>query len=678
LPRISSAIPATQIVVPDEGEFGFSSITPAGGTLTNLTGLGWSRRTGIVWSAVDPDPGSGNYVWDDMDEEVANALLYGYSMFFVIKTGHADGITDDACSALAISSFKGDGESNRLVSCPIKTAYEPEWRNFIRAIIRRYGKGPGGEAYTGLTDAFRLNIQIENEATSKKFWNIDIESDGVLAAQSYIRVLKQAYLAKTEENATNVDIILQGIPTPDKIGTCIWTPDAAGENCQIPRNRRMTRFADEVMKYPQWFDAVDVHFFSYMTFLPRSIQTGMRWLRWAAKRHGWDLSEKKLYCLEWTPAFIKHVGAKDGAVEAFTGSPDGSHAYFPYSSDFNNVPYLDLPVLVDEDGVHQDEDTIPPCYFSGVYSGVSLKTFAVSVRDEDAALTPQQYRWTDDYQGDGINGALTTWSSPQDMDTDAVVLTEGVSIRWDATTGHDAPFGVGTLAHPSGGVTDIETIAYYYDNLDFIESDTTIPIGNRTPKYKVWFDQEEAMDYPKALCEMLVEGITKFSYVKFPNYFPGYSWDARWWKWHGIIRYTGGTQDNPTFYAKNSYWCHNQFVAATAGYTSVSRDSRIAGVTMFRFNFAVAEPVYMCWATPGNTLDDPDHIDGALTITPVAVAFADLFGWTTARVTQFNTVLDGSNNPTYTTTTISGATTYSVGAFTTPLYNIPLIVEKVA
>lgn len=647
---VAAALPAPQ--------YGFSSLFTGGGVTNDLVSLDWNRRTGVVWNEVEETPGSGVYDWSVLDVLAQNAITYAYGLFIVVKVGHHATYSEAACFAAANGSFKGDGESNRLVSCPIKSSYLVAWRNFIRAIIRRYGKGPGGDAMPGLTSGFQIELQIENEATSKKFWNIDITGDGKTAAENYIKVLAQAYLAKQLESATT-KIILAGVAVPEKISLCTLDPTASGENCSIDRNRRPISFMDEVMRYPQYFDAVDMHLFSYQYFLPLSVPNAMAWLRALARKNGWNIGDKAVYACEWTPAFIKHAGAK-------TGGPDAMKAIYPYASDFDPVGYLSAASLYDSSG-NLVVDGVPPAYFSGDYNGTNDRTFALLMSAANGALSPQQYQWTSNYTG--INS--TVWQGPIACATTPTLLAFGVSVTWDAVDGHSAPFAVAAPAHPDTDPVTIDTIEYYYENLDFLENDASLPANIKDPKHKDWFDAEEAIDLPKAYCAMLVEGIRKFVFIKFPNYFPSFSWDEKWWKFHGVIRYTGGTTDVPVWHKKPSYHAHNQFVNATAGFVGITKFFAVAGTTAYQFTFSSGSPVYMFWAKPTNTLDDPNYNGGNVALASVNVAFANELGWTTALASEFVTDLDASKNPVYTTYTVSGASTVSVG-------NIPLIVTKVA
>ena len=655
-----------------EVQMGYSAIIgTSAGSLTGLSEMQWSRRTGIIWEETEVPPGSESYDWDELDEEVLKSITNSYGLVVVVKTGHASGVVDQDCYDATIGSFTGDGESNRLLSCPIVASYLPKFKTFIRAMIRRYGKGPGTEAMTGMNSTFRLCIEIENEAASRGYWNRDIMADGTLAAQNYIPALQAAYDAKTEESASNVVIVLCGIVRLENLAACDADVAASDESCSLAKNIRLLAFVKEILKHPEYFDAIDVHFFNYYYFMPFSVERGMAWLRNQCRANGYELSDKQVFCLEWTPAFLGRVRENDGR--------DAVQSYFPYSGDavFVGAPYLDEPIMLDENGVVDPEDVPLPCYFEGLYTGSTQKTLAVAMTVAGSALTPQQFISTLDYQGDGLSGTETSWSSPVAVSASPILLTdpgtpagEGIYVVWDTTKTYGGPFGVGSVAYPSGTPAGPETLIYYYLNLDFLELPP--PEGlSMDSKYRKWFETEEALDMLKVLCLLIENGVERTVFIKFHNYYPGYSWDAAFWKWHGLIRVTGGTVDSPTIVKKPSWYVHLMWETYVAGYIGMNPYYIADGVTCYQFNYTGGVPRYIMWATPTNTLDSTTYDGGDVALAAVNVALANALGWTTAIAREVVTTLDGSNDPVYTTHTVSGASTVSIG-------NIPKIVIKVA
>ncbi len=679
LPDPSTTKPFDEIEPPafEQAQFGFSSLFTLPQFLLGLEGLDFERVAGIVWEDIEDPPGSGNYDWSIIDHYVIPACANGYNIHIVLKTGHPQGLVDEACydKALTFTGTSTGVSGNRLVSCPLLPEHLSKIRDFYRAVIRRYCKGPGGSAMPGMTSGFRMHIQPENEATSKIFWNIDITSDGALAAQHYSILLKTAYEAKLLEGATNCKIILQGFPQVDNTAECIYDLDWIGRNCNTPATIRLRTFTQEILKYPQYFDVVDVHWFNYFYFLPGRVKKGTDWLRNECLRNGWDLSSKELWCNESTPAMISDPGATADGPEVLA-------AFYPYAADVvGSNGYLEPTVLYDSEG-NIDEEGEPPCYFFGDYNANDIdRTFAIYMDDTTGAASPQQFYWTRNFVG--ING--TTWNGPVSCSLTPIALEFNVSVQWSATTGITYPFAVSSRAHKSTLPVTQDLLRYYYSNLDFLENDTSLSAAMQNPKHRIWFEAEEGIEVPKNLCDLMVNGYKRIAYIKFQNYFPGFSWDSLWWRFHGVVRLTGGTgPSDATFVHKPSWHSRNQLITFIDGHTGVNLWNGIAGVTGYQFNFANNIPKYVLFTTATNTLDDPNRADGAVICTDVTVAIQQVLGWTTARITEFvyEVIADVA---TVVTTTKTGAATYTIGDRTHTVSGSPvthksvaIMVEKVA
>jgi hypothetical protein len=650
-------------------ELGFFSITPTGGTLTNLPGVEWTRETGILWAEVERPPASGNYVWDvpypgnsgTLDGTVMAAVNNGLNIVLVLKSGHPQGFVDDACYTAASENSSND--FNKQVSCPILPEFETAWRNWVRAIIRRYGKGKYSYgAMPGLTDSFTLALEIENEAADGNFWNPDVLSDGKLAAENYLRLLKQSYLAKQLEEWDG-EIILSGLTLMERTARCANNPDLAG--CDANYDTRNRVFTEEILRHPQYFDAIDIHFFNYYYFLPFDIPNAMAYLRQLMALNGYT---KPIYALEFTssiPIWLRNRGG------ANVYSP-----HFPYITEFGPLGYLDDQVA---ESLAPNSGPIELSFGGNYGAGESILEIQTAFPPDGRTIYAVRFRgvndglfdffdWTEDYRQAGAPGPPTVWIRDIEMfSPNANYLSHGVSVLWGQAQNHTGDFAVGALAHPRSEEHDdvrearLDAVLYYYQNLDFLELPPEDPpyLGiNADPKYREWFEKEDAEDYPKVVCTMLAEGITRFVHVGFHHYFPGYVWSNRWWKWHGVIRYTGGTQAVPVYVRTPMWWSHQQLMNAITGYSGVSEFALDPSVTCFQLNFANAESKYIFWSKPtGTTASSYDPADPTVVSTTIPVNIALAAGWNSATINEIVKALDGSNNPIYTTTTVSSAAT---------------------
>ena len=634
---------------------GFFAISPVGGTLTGLGQVKWSRHTGLLWEQIEPGF-DGKYTWTELDNLVDIGVAYGYSLVFVLKSGHPEGIVDDACYTAA-KDYSGS-EFNENISCPLKSTSESIWRNMIRAVIRRYGFGSRSE-YAGLPDWFEIAIQIENESGDLEFWNPAILRDGKEAAAGYIRMLRQAYMAKQMESWTG-DIILCGLTLADRIARCTYNNDISG--CTSNFDTRNRTFSYEIFAYPQYFDAFDIHNFNYNLFYPTNIYEGKAWVDWVCRQHGYSSSDKKFFCLESTGGILISIGAR-GAKHAF-----GTH--FPFIADFQNISYLEDPSYLSE-----GENSGPfDAYFLGTYTGLAQKIFAVKATEASLSISPDAYWYTDDYQQDGLNGGLTTWSGPVTMSIDIPQLIgDGISVLWGSRNDHQGTFGISAVAHPAGepGTVDFDVLKYYYQNLDFAELPPPDGISADS-KYREWFEAEDSRDWLKVHTLIRSMGASRLIHTQFHDFFPGYGWKNIWWRWHGIIRYTSGDLDNPAFIKKPLWHAYQQAEQKLWNAIAIN-EHLIDGTTntkCYEYVFATGNPVFVCWTqatgVPAGSIYGPLQ---TITLMTENIAFANAFGWSSAKVTEVIKELDGSNDPITVTTTISGATTYA-------LTYTPVFVEK--
>jgi len=325
--------------------WGFFAISEVGDPLKDLPLVSWSRRTGLMWSKLELPPGSGRYDWNYMDGLVGKAQENDVNLVFVLKTGSPPEASEAACyqeaargggagggsrpprgrehpgpgphrrrgGAGAGGAEGGDPESRgeretNTTSCPIRDDYLPAWKRLVAAVIERYD-GDGKDDMPRLARGFRLDIEVENEAGYRVFWD-PAEPDGTRAAKAFLPLLRAAYEAKESANPAT-RIIAPGITQPQTLARC--ATNLRGKECSDPLYVRNRDFAEEVLKHPQYFDAVDVHFFNYFRFDPDFIPDGIRWVRDQMRRAG---GEKPIYSLEWTGAMMMNV-KRDGHEQEF-------------------------------------------------------------------------------------------------------------------------------------------------------------------------------------------------------------------------------------------------------------------------------------------------------------------------------------------------------------------------
>jgi hypothetical protein len=650
---------STGVKQPIEVSYGLFAVLPQGGTLDGLTQITLTRRTVNLWAENELPPGSGNFDWTSMDGFVQAAQEINCDLVLVLKTGHPEGVVDDVCYAAAIGNIDED-QPNR--SCMIKPAYEAGFKNWISNIIRRYTPGDA-LAMPGLSASLRVSLEIENEAASSAFWNPHQVGDGVSAAADYIRLLELAYAAKTALDSS-MEIILAGLEQLDQVQRCTLDPTSLPP-CSGTGIKRRVEFATAVLARPDIFDAFDIHIFDFYRLMPNSIFHTIAYLRARMDEHGYT---KPIYVLEWTSGYMGNIRRRD-AGEAFG-------AYFPYSSDFDSVPYIEYPpTIVADDGSGPWDAAFGGTFTGGLSPTTGLpRIYAVAVRPENIPFYPDRFYWTDDYQGDGADGGLTAWQGPLPMESErgGTPLSYGVFVIWNTNEDHNANdpltlrFAIGTHAFPAGaGEANIAAIAAAYSNLNYD------PQGAHPEyvTYSLWFDAENARQHIKDLVTMLSLGVTKIIHVQFHEWFPGYFWDVAWWKWQGFIRYTGGTVEDPIFLRLPRFYAHQQFEQRVAGYTALAGFSLGAGISCYKFTSAAGVPTWIAWSRPEGAPQWGEYSAGDSVTVPVFdVAVADLLGLDSVTAIEVPVALDGSDDPIIPTSIVLPGQTLPIGD--TPVYLI--------
>jgi hypothetical protein len=308
----ASATPA-----PGSAAWGFFNYT--GDFASGLTNARLARATGIVWSTVERQPGSGTFDWGDLDARVRSAQAAGFSGVLVLKAGNGSAFSDPACFQ-RVQSAPDDAFSNgrALSSCPIRPEMEAAWGRMVGALVERYD-GDGQADMPGLTGAARVDVQVENEAANSELWDYG-ETDRVASADRYLRLLELAYQAK-QSASPGTQIILAGLVQPNLLARCDGQPGAPG--CGAVTVQRNLAFTRRILTRPALFDAVDVHVFVYYHFEPDYVDAAVGWVVGQMQQLGY---QKPVYGLEWTGAMMLHV-AGEGHIGEFGG-------YFPYSGEF--------------------------------------------------------------------------------------------------------------------------------------------------------------------------------------------------------------------------------------------------------------------------------------------------------------------------------------------------------
>ena len=281
--------------------------------LENLSNVNWSRITRMLWSELELPPGSGNYNWEFMDGLVKDAQEDGYNLVFELKTGVGIQFSEINCLLNAI--IQCSSQCLKSQSCPIKPDYDIYWQELVYNIVERYD-GDGKSDMPDLSNSFRLDIQIENEAGNPANWAFDEREDGMRAAEEYIHLLKISYEAKNKANqATN--IILTGITDPVFLARCDEMPDES--YCTTEFHMRNRDFTSEILKYPQYFDVVDVHLFLYFKFDHSYIADSLNWVKEQMELSG---QSKPIHVLEWTGSSMLMVSNQNLSTEF-------ANAFFP-------------------------------------------------------------------------------------------------------------------------------------------------------------------------------------------------------------------------------------------------------------------------------------------------------------------------------------------------------------
>jgi len=300
-----------------------------------LTNARLGRQTGLVWTVMEPVPGTGNYDWSDLDIMVRNAQSAGQNVVFELKTGNGAAFSEPDCfrrvDGAAPSALP---MGRRLASCPIRPDMETAWGRMIGEVVERYD-GDGTRDMPGFSRNIRVDLEVENEAANSQLWDYGT-NDRTLAADRYLRLLALSYQAKQAANP-DTQVILAGLFEPNLLARCDRNPGSSG--C-TPTKMQNVAFSKRILSRPEIFDGVDVHFFAYYHFEPDFVDAGLGWVIDQMQQRGY---QRPIYSLEWTAASMLHVN--------FEGYDDEFRVYFPYSASFpGNAAFYAMYAALDQPG----------------------------------------------------------------------------------------------------------------------------------------------------------------------------------------------------------------------------------------------------------------------------------------------------------------------------------------
>ena len=301
-----------------------------------LANARWSRSTGVVWQRVEPVPGTGNYDWNQLDDLVRSAQSAGISRVFVLKTGNGSAFSEPDCFQRVESAAAAGGfpDGRVLSSCPIRPEMEGAWSRMVTELVERYD-GDGNRDMPGIIRDIRVDIEVENEAYSRQYWDYGT-TDRALAADRYLRLLDLSYRAKQAADP-DTQVVLTGLFQPNLLARCDGNPSSPGCTPAVLQN---VAFTKRILSRPEIFDAVDVHVFAYYHFEPGYIDSGFQWVTDQMQQRGY---QRPVYSLEWTGANMLPIN--------FEGYTDAFRAYFPYSASFpGNAAFQAMYAGLDQPG----------------------------------------------------------------------------------------------------------------------------------------------------------------------------------------------------------------------------------------------------------------------------------------------------------------------------------------
>ncbi|MBI5149611.1 MAG: hypothetical protein HZA28_02410 [Candidatus Omnitrophica bacterium] len=258
-------------------EWGFFLVGDGVELAKKTPGIKWTRFTGGAWGLFEkrrPEGGRHSYDFALFDERVRGLQGFDVNAVFVLHP-----------SAQWAAGPKCKDEKGKF--CPPQKEYLDGWKQFVKAVLERYDHD-GVDDMPGLKKGFHY-FEIGNEYQSPSQWNG--------SAAEYVEALRYAYEAKKEADP-DAKIIVGGFTHLGSLKSYEEDPEQIRERVKFIQHAY--QFTKEVLNYPQYFDMVDVHFFSYLKYRPGEIEDGIAWIKSTMRKNGYS---KPIVCLEWTGAF---------------------------------------------------------------------------------------------------------------------------------------------------------------------------------------------------------------------------------------------------------------------------------------------------------------------------------------------------------------------------------------
>jgi hypothetical protein len=241
----------------------------------------WLRVHRIYWDYFEPIPprnGIAQYDWEKFDKVIMSLQEMNIEVVYMIHP--------TSQWAADPGRYRRARSGRKPTNVPPKPENIKHWQRALQDLFDRYNHD-GKNDMPGLKKPFK-HWQIGNEYMDPHYW------DGTV--QEYIEVLKAAYMAKKRVDPS-IEIILTGIQNAGRIAR--YEASYAMRKMRMRGASNMAKFVKEMLKYPQYFDFIDVHVFNHFRVNPNAIPEGIDWLKNQMALNGYS---KPYGALEWTAA----------------------------------------------------------------------------------------------------------------------------------------------------------------------------------------------------------------------------------------------------------------------------------------------------------------------------------------------------------------------------------------
>ncbi len=295
---------AGQSVHPVKVEFGLTTVGLQGNetkalfrkSLSELN-IKWLRVVRLDWEKFEPAPpikGIPRYKWQGLDGIIRSLQEITKDDIKVVLLIHPT-----SSWAADPRRYKKARSGRKVTNTPPRPANIKHWQRALEDLFDRYNHD-GRNDMPGLQRPFK-HWQIGNEYMNPSYW------DGT--AEEYIEVLRTAYEAKKKVDPS-IEIILSGIaelPSIARYDTGNYNDLGFSIKGKMKFLGHLTRFTKEILRYPQYFDFIDVHIFNHFKLNPNAIPDAMDWLKRQISSNGYS---KPYGALEWT-ALMTFMDARD-------------------------------------------------------------------------------------------------------------------------------------------------------------------------------------------------------------------------------------------------------------------------------------------------------------------------------------------------------------------------------